>query len=386
MQPWHFTHMCLLCFRYENVRSESRRCCEQQHDLDRSRKAAPCIRPNHSVASSESRSEVWRWSTSVSRWWSGAASRCPLQAVTWVGVLCYGRRCGKTRGRIHEIDWIEFVARPEVAAFVHETQSTGDQVEERRENGENPFSSNWISWTSHRKFLIAMTPGFRIKQNVSLFERSVLSLRALLGKHVIVTFDTRHVFEKNGGSGRHHTTALIAISAAGQAISPFIVYAGRNLINTWCKGGPSGTRYYVTKKVREPGLRSRIILSRLIRVGSTLLHSNTGWMRCSFQLRRISSGLFFWSWMVIMPISISRWFKWWRRTKSSHVGFFIVPNAFLLRSNCVLNAIAEARLGAAKMKHLLHLNAVEERRQTRSHVASERVSAANASSRVSSNK
>ena len=71
---------------------------------------------------------------------------------------------------------------------------------------------------------------------------------------------------------------------------------------------------------------------------------------------------------------------------TTHVGFFIVPNAFLLRSNCVLNATAEARLGAAKMKHLLHLNTVEERRQTHPQVASERVSATNASSRNSSNK
>ncbi|CAF4802654.1 unnamed protein product, partial [Rotaria sp. Silwood2] len=68
-------------------------------------------------------------------------------------------------------------------------------------------------------------------------------------QHVIVTSTTRHVFEKDGGSGKQHTTALIAISAAGQVISPFIVYAGKTLMNVWCKGGPDGSRYAVTKKL-----------------------------------------------------------------------------------------------------------------------------------------
>ncbi|CAF3332606.1 unnamed protein product [Rotaria socialis] len=62
-------------------------------------------------------------------------------------------------------------------------------------------------------------------------------------QHVIVTSTTRHVFEKDGGGGKHHTTALIAINAAGQVISPFIVYAGKTLMNVWCKGGPDGSRY-----------------------------------------------------------------------------------------------------------------------------------------------
>ena len=63
-----------------------------------------------------------------------------------------------------------------------------------------------------------------------------------------MTSTTRHVFEKNGGSGRQHTTALIAVSAAGQVVSPFIIYAGKNLMNTWCRGGPDGARYAVTNK------------------------------------------------------------------------------------------------------------------------------------------
>ncbi|CAF3908070.1 unnamed protein product [Rotaria sp. Silwood1] len=67
-------------------------------------------------------------------------------------------------------------------------------------------------------------------------------------KHVIVTSSTRYVFEKHGGSGKQYTTALIAISAAGQVISPFIIYSGKVLMNMWCKGGPDGSRYAVTKK------------------------------------------------------------------------------------------------------------------------------------------
>ncbi|CAF4184760.1 unnamed protein product [Rotaria magnacalcarata] len=42
--------------------------------------------------------------------------------------------------------------------------------------------------------------------------------------------------QKDGGGGKQYTTALIAISAAGQAISPFIVYTGKTLMNTWCRG------------------------------------------------------------------------------------------------------------------------------------------------------
>ncbi|CAM4984171.1 unnamed protein product, partial [Rotaria socialis] len=70
----------------------------------------------------------------------------------------------------------------------------------------------------------------------------------IFSKHVIVTSTTRHVFEKNGGSGKQYTTALIGISAAGQVISPFIIYSGKTLMNTWSRGGPDGSRYAVTKK------------------------------------------------------------------------------------------------------------------------------------------
>jgi hypothetical protein len=69
------------------------------------------------------------------------------------------------------------------------------------------------------------------------------------GEYVIVNSSTRHTFEQNGGSGRKFTTALIAISAGGQVLPPFIVYSGKNLMSNWCKAGPPGTHYAVTEKV-----------------------------------------------------------------------------------------------------------------------------------------
>ena len=75
--------------------------------------------------------------------------------------------------------------------------------------------------------------------------------RLYLGKHVIINSSTRHVFETNGGPGKkkNYTTALFAISAAGQVLSPFIVYSGKNLINNWCRDGQDGSHYAVTDKV-----------------------------------------------------------------------------------------------------------------------------------------
>ncbi|CAM4818085.1 unnamed protein product [Rotaria magnacalcarata] len=71
--------------------------------------------------------------------------------------------------------------------------------------------------------------GFSDKtQRMFINKKYCLSLSIFLG--------TRHVFEKDGGGGKQYTTALIAISAAGQAISPFIVYTGKTLMNTWCRG------------------------------------------------------------------------------------------------------------------------------------------------------
>jgi hypothetical protein len=74
-------------------------------------------------------------------------------------------------------------------------------------------------------------------------------LLVFLAKWVIVNSSCRHVFEANGGSGKDFKTAVICISADGKVLPPFILYAGKNLMNTWCRGGPIGSQYGVTKKV-----------------------------------------------------------------------------------------------------------------------------------------
>ncbi len=79
-------------------------------------------------------------------------------------------------------------------------------------------------------------------------------LQFLLGEWVIVSSSRRHAFEANGGTGKQYTTALIAISAGGQVLPPFVLYKGNNLMNTWCKGGLDGAQYGITSKVKENSL------------------------------------------------------------------------------------------------------------------------------------
>jgi hypothetical protein len=43
---------------------------------------------------------------------------------------------------------------------------------------------------------------------------------------------------------------LIAISAGGFVLSPFVIYAGKHLMDSWLRGGPDGTCYGITEKVR----------------------------------------------------------------------------------------------------------------------------------------
>ena len=88
-------------------------------------------------------------------------------------------------------------------------------------------------------------------------------IRFYLGKHVIINSSTRHVFETNGGPGKNYTTALIAISAAGQVLPPFIVYSGKNLINNWCRDGQDGSHYAVTDKVNMTFCLHLLLISSL---------------------------------------------------------------------------------------------------------------------------
>ena len=69
------------------------------------------------------------------------------------------------------------------------------------------------------------------------------------GEWVIVRSSQRHVFESHGVTGKHYRTALICISVGGFVLNPFFLYAGKHLMDSWCKGGPEGAQYAVTEKV-----------------------------------------------------------------------------------------------------------------------------------------
>lgn len=91
----------------------------------------------------------------------------------------------------------------------------------------------------------------RIRRRVSASKNADVSalLWLLLGQWVVVSSSCRHAFESMGGTGKDYRTALICISAGGQVLPPFLLYSGKNLMNTWCRGGPDGAQYGVTQKV-----------------------------------------------------------------------------------------------------------------------------------------
>ena len=60
-----------------------------------------------------------------------------------------------------------------------------------------------------------------------------------------------HVFEPRGGTDKNYSTVLIAINATGFMLAPFILFSGKNLMDSWCRGGPEGTVYGVTETVRK---------------------------------------------------------------------------------------------------------------------------------------
>ncbi|CAF3852606.1 unnamed protein product [Rotaria sp. Silwood1] len=68
------------------------------------------------------------------------------------------------------------------------------------------------------------------------------------GDWVIVSSSRRRVFESSGTSGKNYYTVLIAINAGGFVLAPFVLYSGKYLLDTWCRGGPKGTIYGVTDK------------------------------------------------------------------------------------------------------------------------------------------
>lgn len=109
-----------------------------------------------------------------------------------------------------------------------------------------------------------------------------------LGQWVIVNSSTRHVFEANGGTGKEYRTALICISAGGQVLPPFILYSGKNLMDTWCRGGPEGTQYGVTVKVNHHRTISSVAKDILfLRDGLTLECLSFGWKTYLFRQHHI---------------------------------------------------------------------------------------------------
>ena len=80
---------------------------------------------------------------------------------------------------------------------------------------------------------------------------------------MIINSSTRHVFETSGGPRKNYTTALIAISAAGQVLPPFIVYSVKNLINNCCRDGQDGSHYAVTDKLNMAFCLHLLLMSSL---------------------------------------------------------------------------------------------------------------------------
>ncbi len=93
---------------------------------------------------------------------------------------------------------------------------------------------------------------------------------------MIVNSSCRHIFEANGGGGKDYRTALICISAGGQVLPPFILYSGKYLMDSWCKGGPPGTQYGVTPKVSANKSTNFVLNKSLPRVGSIHQCMNIG--------------------------------------------------------------------------------------------------------------
>ncbi|CAF2064512.1 unnamed protein product [Rotaria magnacalcarata] len=69
------------------------------------------------------------------------------------------------------------------------------------------------------------------------------------GDWVIVDSRRRHIFESSGGSGKTFYTVLIAINAGGFVLVPYVLYSGKHLLDTWCRGGPNGAIYGVTDNI-----------------------------------------------------------------------------------------------------------------------------------------
>ncbi|CAF4170131.1 unnamed protein product, partial [Rotaria sordida] len=72
---------------------------------------------------------------------------------------------------------------------------------------------------------------------------------------VIVSHETKHVYEQSGGTGKSFTTNLVCGNAGGEILPPFIIYSAKKLNPDWTFGGPPGSFYgvsesgWITKKL-----------------------------------------------------------------------------------------------------------------------------------------
>ncbi|CAF1431536.1 unnamed protein product [Rotaria magnacalcarata] len=92
------------------------------------------------------------------------------------------------------------------------------------------------------------------------------------GDWVIVDSRRRHIFESSGGSGKTFYTVLIAINAGGFVLVPYVLYSGKHLLDTWCRGGPNGAIYGVTDNL----LNSSLNQQPQINLQTSFVSSNDG--------------------------------------------------------------------------------------------------------------
>ncbi len=67
-----------------------------------------------------------------------------------------------------------------------------------------------------------------------------------LASKVYVEKKARNSYMECATGGKTMYTVLFCVSATGQYMTPFTVYKGKNLYDTWIKGGQEGATYAVT--------------------------------------------------------------------------------------------------------------------------------------------
>ncbi|CAF1282496.1 unnamed protein product [Didymodactylos carnosus] len=102
------------------------------------------------------------------------------------------------------------------------------------------FLNRWkneLKCMSEKKLEKNRKTGFTEEVRVGWFNllHDIMSKNQLFDKSietVIVPRGERHVYEDNGGTGKSFTTCLMCISASGDMLPPYIVYAAKNLCSS----------------------------------------------------------------------------------------------------------------------------------------------------------